>query len=159
MIISHGMQAVFTKRWHSKTSSFHLPIDEMTITLDDVLCLLPLPIRGKLLGHGRIDREEGINLMVTHLGIDPIEASHEAHDTRGVRVRFCFLENLYKDHMQKVVDTKGDDMQVGYHRTCALRCYLLFLVATSIFVYKNATYFNVVYLQYFIDLTAIHEYN
>lgn len=33
------------------------------------------------------------------------------------------------------------------------------MVGTSMFVDKSATYVDVVYLKYFIDLTAIHEYN
>lgn len=98
-------------------------------------------------------------MMVIHLGVNPIELSGEGHDTRGSHARLSFLEKLYKDHLQKVVDAEGNDMQVEYHQTCALRCYLLFLVDMSIFVDKSVTYINVVYLQYFIDLTTIHEYN
>src|SRR3954465_12699573 len=44
--ISHGMQGAFVERWHRETSSFHLPVGEMTITLHDVHCLLHLPIGG-----------------------------------------------------------------------------------------------------------------
>lgn len=51
-------------------SSFHLPIGDMTITLDDVSCLLHLPIRGRLLDHKNIGREEVVDMMVTHLGVD-----------------------------------------------------------------------------------------
>lgn len=97
--------------------------------------------------------------MVTHLGADPIEASKEVAATRGAHVRFKFLEKLYKEYLQWVVDVEGDDMQVKHHRTCAWRCYPLFLVDMSMFVDKSATYVDMVYLQYFIDLTAIHEYN
>lgn len=43
------------------------------------------------------------------------------------------------------------------HRQCTLRCYLLFLVEMSIFMDKSETYVDVVYLKYFIDLTAIHN--
>lgn len=52
-----------------------------------------------------------------------------------------------------------DAVKVEYHRQCALRCYLLFLVGTSIFVDKSEIYVDVVYLKYFIDLTMIHNYN
>lgn len=38
-------------------------------------------------------------------------------------------------------------------------CYLFFLVDTSMFVDTSATYIDVVYLKYFINLIAIHEYN
>src|SRR4051812_30481944 len=74
--ISTGMQGAFVERWHKETSSFHLPVGEMTITLHDVQCLLHLPvgemtitlhdvqcllhlpIRGALLDHSRIQRVE-----------------------------------------------------------------------------------------------------
>jgi len=39
----------FAKRWHTETSSFHLPFGEMIVILDDVSCLLHLPINGMLL--------------------------------------------------------------------------------------------------------------
>src|SRR4051812_19939986 len=44
---NHGMQGAFVERWHKETSSFHLPVGEMTITLHGVQCLLHLPIRGR----------------------------------------------------------------------------------------------------------------
>lgn len=69
------------------------------------------------------------------------------------------MEKIYKDHPQCVEDAKGDDLQIDYYRTCALRCYLFFLVDTSMFVEESATYVDLVYLQYIIDLTMIHEYN
>lgn len=55
MIINHDMHVSFAVRWHSETSSFHLLISQMTITLDDISCLLHLPIRGRLMDHRRID--------------------------------------------------------------------------------------------------------
>lgn len=35
----------------------------------------------------------------------------------------------------------------------------MYLVDMSIFVDKSATYINVVYLSYFIDLERFHEFN
>ena len=37
-----------TERWHSETSSFHLPIGEATLTLEDVWNILRIPIHGDL---------------------------------------------------------------------------------------------------------------
>ena len=34
------------ERWRPETHTFHLPVGEMTITLDDVSCLWALPITG-----------------------------------------------------------------------------------------------------------------
>lgn len=58
-----------------------------------------------------------------------------------------------------VVDAKCDNIQVEYQRDCALRCYLLFLVGTSMCVAKSVTSVDVFHLKYFIDLTSIHDYN
>ena len=41
-----GLLSIFVERWHKKTSNFHLPIGELTITLDEVASLLHLPITG-----------------------------------------------------------------------------------------------------------------
>lgn len=78
--------------------------------------------------------------------------------SRDAHARFKFLGDVYKDHVQMVVDADGDDMQLEYHLHCGFRCYLLFLVDTSMFLDKSATYVDVVYLKYFINLTIIHEY-
>ena len=40
--------SAFVERWHRETSSFHLPVGELTITLDDVSSLLHLPVIGEL---------------------------------------------------------------------------------------------------------------
>ena len=47
--ISHGFVCALSERWHEETNSFHLPVGEMTITLDDVAWLLGIPITGRLL--------------------------------------------------------------------------------------------------------------
>eukprot|EP00256_Glycine_max_P045970 XP_006598601.1 protein MAIN-LIKE 1-like [Glycine max] len=41
-----GLISSFVERWHRETSSFYLPVGEVTITLDDVASLLHLPIVG-----------------------------------------------------------------------------------------------------------------
>ena len=34
--VTHAMVCALCERWHTETGSFHLPMGEMTITLDDV---------------------------------------------------------------------------------------------------------------------------
>jgi len=42
-IVDKGLISTFVKRWHRDTKNFHLPIGEMTITLNNVSTLLHLP--------------------------------------------------------------------------------------------------------------------
>jgi len=62
--LDHGLICAFLERWHEETSSFHLPFGEMTLTLDDVSCLLHIPIDGMLLSHSSITRDEAVEWMV-----------------------------------------------------------------------------------------------
>ena len=43
-----GLISSFVERWHRETSSFHLLVGEVSITLDDTACLLHLSIIGNL---------------------------------------------------------------------------------------------------------------
>jgi hypothetical protein len=36
--------SAFVERWHGETNTFHLPVGEMSITLDDVFCLTGIPV-------------------------------------------------------------------------------------------------------------------
>ena len=44
-----------------------MPVEEMTITLDDVACLLGIPVAGRLIQEDDLDVDHGVELMVTHL--------------------------------------------------------------------------------------------
>jgi len=43
---NRGLLCAFIERWHAETNTFHLPIGEMTVMLDDVSNLLHLSIVG-----------------------------------------------------------------------------------------------------------------
>lgn len=158
-LVNHKMLNAFMEIWKFETSSFHLPYSEMSITLDNVSCLLHLPINGRFLDHGRVTKDDTIEMMVKYLGVDPKKAMKEVDRTRGARARFNFLRNIYANEIHRAEQTDGDTEQVAVHISYALREYLLFFVGTLIFMDKNATYTDIVYLRYFMDLQRIHEYN
>jgi len=62
--ISHGFLCAMTERWHEETNSFNLPVGEMTNTLDDVACLLGIPITRRPLPDKELTREEGLEMML-----------------------------------------------------------------------------------------------
>ncbi|CAL5210716.1 unnamed protein product [Lathyrus oleraceus] len=130
----------------------------MSITLDDVSCLLHL-IRGRLLDHERITKDETLEMMVDYLGADPREANEELDKTRSAHARFEYLKKIYTNEILRTQQATGDDERVTFHGSHAMRAYLIYLDDTSIFVANSATYTNVVYLRYFEDFERIHEYN
>ncbi|KAJ3686230.1 hypothetical protein LUZ61_015394 [Rhynchospora tenuis] len=46
--IDRDLISALVERWRSETHTFHLPVGEMTVTLEDVSCLWGLPIDGKV---------------------------------------------------------------------------------------------------------------
>ncbi|GAU35105.1 hypothetical protein TSUD_162100 [Trifolium subterraneum] len=79
-----ALLVTFVDSWHGETSYFHIPGREIIVTLDDMHCLLHLPIDRRLLDHSGITcRADGIELMVTCLGASPADANHEVTITRA----------------------------------------------------------------------------
>ncbi|KAH1192957.1 Protein MAIN-LIKE 1 [Glycine max] len=54
----------FVERWPRETSSFHLPVGELTITLDDVSSLLHLPVVGDLHAFQPLHVDDAVQMLV-----------------------------------------------------------------------------------------------
>jgi len=92
---------VFLERWHQETSFFHLPIEEITITLDDVSCLLHLLVVGRPKDHvpSLFDREAVKILLMSHMDIlTKTKASVVAN--ASARMRLKWLEHLYHHYVE-----------------------------------------------------------
>ncbi|XP_058773864.1 protein MAIN-LIKE 1-like [Vicia villosa] len=91
--------SAFVERWHPETSSFHMPFGEMTITLDDVSCLLHVPIRGELVDPDFVVTDyDAIHNAVELFGVSLSEASEEASSVRGPYYKLDWLkqrQNIY----------------------------------------------------------------
>ena len=81
-----GLIFAFVERWHGETSTFHLPVRELTITLDDVSSLLHLPITGALHSFHSLSTEEAKFLLTELLEVSPKEARAETALARGAYV-------------------------------------------------------------------------
>ncbi|MCI64765.1 putative IMP dehydrogenase/GMP reductase, partial [Trifolium medium] len=51
-----------------------MPAREITVSLDDVSCLLHLPLTGFLLDHTSLPKEEGVVVLVDLLGAEVSDA-------------------------------------------------------------------------------------
>ena len=64
--------SAFVERWHGETNTFHLPMGEMTITLDDVFCITGILITGSLVRSDAVD--DPVRLLVDALGVSREQA-------------------------------------------------------------------------------------
>jgi hypothetical protein len=89
-----GLLSTFVERWYGDTGNFHMPCGEMRVTLDDVRCLLHLPIQGRLLDHSRIsNKATNVEWMITLIGLTNSEAEGEVRRTKGAHVRVVYWKN------------------------------------------------------------------
>ncbi|KAH1197428.1 hypothetical protein GmHk_18G051218 [Glycine max] len=71
----------FAERWHKETSSFHLPVGD--VTLDDMAFLLHLPITGAFYIFETLHVDEVVLMLVELLKVSGHEARTEAEQCHG----------------------------------------------------------------------------
>jgi len=79
--------STFVERWHKETSSFHLSVGDVTITLDDVALLLHLPITGTFHTFEPLHVDDVVLLLVELLEVSAEEARAEIVQCHGAYVR------------------------------------------------------------------------
>ena len=97
-----GLLSSFVERWHRETSSFHLPMGELTITLDDISSLLHLPVVGDLHAFQPLHVDDAIQMLVDLLMVYAEAVKAETGQCRGLYVRLQWY----------VISTSADARQV-----------------------------------------------
>ncbi|KAL5191992.1 Protein MAIN-LIKE 1 [Glycine soja] len=82
-----GLLSAFVERWHRETSSFHLPVGELTIMLDDVSSLLHLPVIGDLHAFEPLHVDDAVQMLVDLLMVSAESARAETAQCRGPYIR------------------------------------------------------------------------
>ena len=86
-----GLIFAFVERCHRETSSFHLPVGEVSITLDDVASLLHLPIVGAFHTFEPLHVDEAVLMLVELLEVSEEEAKAKTTQCHGPYVRLSSL--------------------------------------------------------------------
>jgi hypothetical protein len=140
-----GLLATFVERWHGDNNTFHLPCGEMIVTLDDVRCLLSLPIQGRPLNHtGLPNKKDGVTWMKDLLGTKKREVEDEVRKTKGAHIIFVFLKKLITKHLERMRTAQRDKDPDGEDKAKVLvmMAYLMLLVETTIFSNKAKNYID-----------------
>ncbi|KAL5154160.1 Protein MAIN-LIKE 1 [Glycine soja] len=95
-----GLISAFVERWHNETNTFHLPVGELMITLDDVSSVLHLPITGALHSFHALSMEETRFLLIELLEVSAEEARAETTLTRGAYVQLGWVQDIYEMRCQ-----------------------------------------------------------
>ena len=82
-VADKGLITAFVERWHRDTNSFHMPVGEMTITLDDVSSILHISIVGQFPTYAALDYDETKDLLMELLGVSETRANEELKESRG----------------------------------------------------------------------------
>ena len=150
--VPHALPMTLCERWHTETSSFHLSVREMTITLDDVARLLHLPIEGIMLSHPKkVSWADGVDLMVRHLGVMQVVAVANCNDKYGAYINYKALRKYYEDYLDAatrllVAQTPEDVQERERVRTTCVKCHLLYLVGCLLFGDKSNECIELIYL-------------
>jgi len=141
-----GLLSSFVERWHRETSSFHLSVGELTITLDDVSSLLHLPVVGDLHAFQPLHVDDVVQMLVDLLMVSAESAMAETAQCRGPYVHLQWVRDIYKRRCQ------------AGHWTATARAYLFHLLGCTLFSNKSATNVHVVYLEALRDLSQTGRY-
>ncbi|KAH1212786.1 Protein MAIN-LIKE 1 [Glycine max] len=129
-----------------ETSSFHLPVGEVSITLDEDASLLHLPIVGTFHDFQPLRTDEVVVLLVELLMVLAEVAMTETGQYGGPYVRLQCLRDVYQCRCQT------------QHWIAAARAYLLHLLGCTLFANKSATHVHVSHLQALCYLTLAGRY-
>jgi hypothetical protein len=151
--------SAFAERWHEETSNFHMSAEEVTVTLDDVSCLLHLSNEGRLSDHQYVDKEEGTRLMVDLTRSDPADIMKEMVLTKGSHVRHTYLQMHFQTPRAHITDyeVEGNQDEVLRHQNFALKTYLLLLVGYTIFADTSKNPVHIHHVKNFDHLETVSD--
>jgi len=116
-----GLVSAFVERWHKETRRFHLPVEEVIITLDDIASLLHLPIVGAFHSFEQLHVDNAADMLVELLEVSTTKAKIKAcHWIVAARAYLLLLlgctlfPNKSVTHVHVVfLDALGDLTQSG----------------------------------------------
>ncbi|XP_006579140.1 protein MAIN-LIKE 1-like [Glycine max] len=91
-----GLLSSFVERWHRETSSFHLPVGEVMITLDDVSSLLHLLVAGDLHAFQPLHVDDAVQMLMDLLMVSAEVARVETGQCRGPYIRLQWVHDIYE---------------------------------------------------------------
>ncbi|RYQ86214.1 hypothetical protein Ahy_B10g105904 [Arachis hypogaea] len=140
-----ALLSALVERWRLETHTFHLPVGEVTVTLEDVSYILGLPINGEAVT-GRSDSSHQflVENCIACFGREPGPNDHVLGKDNIVWVRRCR-------------DTEPCDTQESLERY--VRAHIFCVLGTIVFPDKSTVSLNSKFLPLLRDFPWISGYN
>ena len=138
-----GLITALVERWRTETHTFHLPVGEATITLQDTAVLLGLPVDGvPVCGVDTVRDVQQWSVMCTELlGFTPADG---AIDTSTLRL------SALAEHLAHGIPADATEHFIA----CYARAYILLLIGGFLFGDKSSSRVKLMFLPLLGDLHA-----
>ena len=133
----------FVERWRPETHTFHLPQGECTITLQDIVVLVGLPIDGDaIIGHTHMDWRR-----ICH---DLLGGTPGDRDIDGQRLHLNWLLDKFS-----TLPPDADEESIR----CYCRAYILQLIGGCLFADKSNSKVHLMFLPFLKDFDTAGTYS
>ncbi|QHN87301.1 uncharacterized protein DS421_16g553860 [Arachis hypogaea] len=133
------------ERWHPDTHTFHLPVGECAVTLEDVAMIFGLPTDGLPVTGMTLSSFEALEVECLHqFGVTPRKS-----DCRGSGIKLTWLRDV-KERLQL---TDENSIQVY------VKCHIMLLIGTILFGDKSGASVHWKYLPLLSDFASIGQYS
>nr|XP_029153366.1 serine/threonine-protein phosphatase 7 long form homolog [Arachis hypogaea] len=133
------------ERWHPDTHTFHLPIGECAVTLEDVALILGLPTDGLPVTGMTMSSFEALEAeCLLQLGVAP-----RKEECRSSCIKLTWLRNL-KENLQLT-----DEINIQRY----VRCHIMLLIGTILFGDKSGAGVHWKFLPLLRDFVNIGQYS
>ncbi|QHO46575.1 uncharacterized protein DS421_6g188690 [Arachis hypogaea] len=133
------------ERWHPDTHTFHLPIGECAVTLEDVTLILGLPTDGLPVTGMTMSSFEALRAeCLDQLGVAPCE-----EECRGCCIKLTWLRVL-KENLKLT-----DEISICRY----VKCHIMLLIGTILFGNKSGAAAHWKFLPLLRDFHSIGQYS
>jgi hypothetical protein len=133
----------------------------MTIILDDVACLLGIPVAGRLIHEEDLDHDHAMDMLMTHL-LFSVEDEVGYVTDFGASVSYTALKDRY-DHLLNMcnhlfgedLSEEEEEQELSRIRTACVKAFLLLLLGYTLFASKNSKTVSLLWMLAIRDLDHI----